>query len=141
MNQFFQFVQNHWQLWVAAALLAGWILFEEFKNRMGGVMRISANEATMKINRDDAVVLDIRAKDAFASGHVLGSINLPQAEFKADDKKLAGLIDRPIIIIDNTEAAANAVGLKLRRQGFVKLYTLAKGFSAWKEANLPLSKR
>ena len=76
-TKFIAFVIKHWPLWVALVIIILLIIVEEMRGKMGGLPRLSSQELTQMINHDEGVVFDIRDKQAFESGHILGSINLP----------------------------------------------------------------
>ena len=46
---------------------------------------ITRGEATRLINKEDAVVVDLRQRDDFRKGHIAGAINLLPAEIKANN--------------------------------------------------------
>ncbi|MEI4867127.1 rhodanese-like domain-containing protein, partial [Klebsiella pneumoniae] len=70
IDQLFEFVQNH-PLLVGAFLLVltAWIAYEVRNSSSGGV---TSGEATLLINREDAVVLDLREAGDFKAGHIAG---------------------------------------------------------------------
>jgi rhodanese-related sulfurtransferase len=49
---------------------------------MSKVKVITRGEATRLINKEDAVVVDLRQRDDFRKGHIAGSINLLPAKSK-----------------------------------------------------------
>jgi rhodanese-related sulfurtransferase len=52
---------------------------------MSKVKVITRGEATRLINKEDAVVVDLRQRDDFRKGHIAGAINLLPAEIKANN--------------------------------------------------------
>jgi rhodanese-related sulfurtransferase len=141
MKQFLEFVQHHWMLWVGLAVVLVLIVIEEIRSKISGCPRISPQEVTALMNHQDAVVVDLRSQQAFAGGHILGSINIPQAELSANMQKLDSRKDKDIILVDSTDVSLAAIGKKLQQQGFSKIYFLRGGFGSWKEAGLPLTKK
>ena len=43
---------------------------------------LSPHQATLLVNRENAVFLDIRDKKAFDGGHIVDAINIPSAKLK-----------------------------------------------------------
>lgn len=140
MKQLLQFIQNHWALCSAFGTVLALLIFEELKNQMGGIPKVSVQNAMLLVNRENAATLDLRNQKAFAGGHILGSINIARVDFDAHIKKIESHKNHAVILVDDNDAGARAVGAKLQKHGFAKIYILAGGLSAWKDAHLPLTK-
>ena len=89
MEQFFEFIGNHLLLssmWVVSAAA---IIFYHARTAASSV---GPQQAVMLINRQDAVVVDIRDKKEFEAGHIVDAIHIPLAKLKqrapAELKKL-----------------------------------------------------
>ena len=80
MERVFEFAVNHYILvsLFVAFLLAILVL----ESRRGG-KKISAQGAVNLINRDEAVVVDIRDRKDFNEGRITGSINIPLNSIKS----------------------------------------------------------
>ncbi len=52
---------------------------------MSKVKVITRGEATRLINKEDAVVVDLRQRDDFRKGHIAGAINLLPSDIKANN--------------------------------------------------------
>jgi rhodanese-related sulfurtransferase len=140
VKQFFQFVANHWILWSAFVLLIIVILFEEIRGRVQGVPRLQPLELTRLINREDATIIDVRDTNAFAKGHILGSINIPHTVIDANLEKLKKYQQKPIVIVGSHGQTGPQEGVKLKHNGFEEVYFLSGGIVAWQEAGLPLTR-
>jgi rhodanese-related sulfurtransferase len=140
VNQFFNFVVNHWILWSIFVLVIIVILFEEIRGRVQGIPRVYPRELTNLINKQDAVVIDVRDPNAFARGHILGSINIPHTQMDTSIEKLEQYRGRPIVVVCANGQTSPQEGTKLRHKGFENVSFLSGGISAWKEDGLPLSK-
>lgn len=77
-----------------------------------------------------AQVIDVREKDAFNSGHILGARNFPYySMLKQSYQSLRK--DQPIYIYDQKKrVSANAANF-LRKKGYTNLYILKGGFEGW----------
>jgi rhodanese-related sulfurtransferase len=101
---------------------------------------VSAAEATRLINREDAVVLDVREAGEFGAGHVLGAKNLPLARVESGAGDVAKKKDATVIVYcDTGDRAGKAVGV-LRKLGYAKVVNLSGGLGAWKQAGLPVER-
>lgn len=74
MERLFEFVVNHYILVSIFVALLLALFFVE--NRRGG-KKVSAQQAVNLINRDEAVVVDIRDRKEFNEGRITGSIHIP----------------------------------------------------------------
>jgi rhodanese-related sulfurtransferase len=139
MEQFITFVMQHWLLWLAFLIVLVLIIVEESRGALTGVPRISPQEATQLLNRQDAVIVDIREMPAYESGHIIGALHASIKAFDDELPKLEKLKDKPIIIVCATGQESFKLANKLRKQGF-QVNILAGGLNAWRNAGLPLVK-
>ncbi|MEW5862807.1 MAG: rhodanese-like domain-containing protein [Pseudomonadota bacterium] len=134
------FVKNNWML-IALAFVSGAMLIWPYVRRAAaGGASIGTLEATQLINREDAVVLDVRDPDEFARGHILGARNVPLAELDRRAGDLAKLKARPVIVACASGNRSLGAAATLRKLGFERVYNLAGGFAAWQQAGLPVEK-
>ncbi|HEY3073925.1 MAG TPA: rhodanese-like domain-containing protein [Burkholderiales bacterium] len=139
MSGFVDFVRNNLLL-IAVAFVSGGMLLWPFVRRSTGGPWVNPTQATQLINREDALVVDVRDPGEFAAGHVLGAKNLPLARLESPGADLAKRKDRPVIVYcDGGERAAKAAAA-LKRQGFTRVVNLSGGISAWQQAGLPVEK-
>lgn len=139
LEEILRFLIHHWALSLALILTLTLLFWEETRNKAGG-LRISLSDATNLINRNHAVLIDLRDSDTFNSGHVLNALNFPQTDIMHQLEKLKKYRDKPIILLDNTGQHALLIANKLLKQGFNKTYCLAGGLKTWLNAGLPLTK-
>ena len=134
-----EFLQNNILL-VAAAVGSGAMLLWPLVRGAAGGSSVSTLEATQLINRQDALVLDVREPARYAEGHILGARNLPLAELERRAGELDKFKSRPVIVTcDTGSISARAVGL-LKARGFANAVNLAGGFRAWLLGGLPMEK-
>ena len=138
MEQMIEFAGNHLYLFAAFALVS--ILLAQ--NIFAGMDRSSVDSgaATTLINREDAVVVDVRPMSEFSSGHILGSINIPINGLKNQLGQLDKHKNKPVIVSCRSGSQSQAACRDLRKSGFEQTYNLRGGIMAWQSANLPLSK-
>ncbi len=139
MTSFVEFVRNNILLIVVAFLSGGMLLWPLVRRTTGGPW-VTTTQATHLINREDALVVDVREPNEFASGHVLGAKNLPLARIDAPAAELAKKKERPVIVYcDGSERSAKALAV-LKKQGFTRVANLSGGLAAWQQAGLPVEK-
>ena len=140
MHKLTQFVIANWPLVLAFVMILLWIVCEETRKKVRGVTKLSPAEVTQKINRDNAVVIDVRDSKAFNEGHIIGSINVPVADVEAKMKKLVKYKNRPVITVGASGMQSATVGAKLHAKGFTDVYHLNGGMPAWRRESLPITK-
>lgn len=131
--------QGHNVLLLAIALASGIALVWPFL-RPTGAKAVSPSAATMLMNREDAVILDVRKSEAFLAGHLPEARNIPADKLKERMAELDKFKDHPVIVCCASGGSSASVCTRLRAAGFSKLYNLSGGIDAWCAANLPLRK-
>lgn len=139
IDQVFEFVQNH-PLLVGAFLLVliAWIVYE---TRSASTNALTATEATQLINREDAVVVDIRENKDFKAGHIAGARNIPQSSLDSRMSELDKVKAKPIIVVCKHGQSSGAAQAKLAKAGFERAYKLRGGMAQWQGDGLPVVKK
>ena len=132
-----EFMANNSMLFVAAGVIVGLIIINEWRIRSRGFSSILPTEAVLKINQG-AKVLDIRAESAFKQGHIVDSLHMPadkvsQVVAKISDKNQA------LILVCETGIRVTRVANVLVKDGYTQVSTLRGGVQAWISDKLPLS--
>jgi len=138
MDQFIEFVVNHWILATLFVVLLATLLLTE--SRKAG-KSLSSQELVMLLNKDQAVVLDLRDKKEFGEGHITGSLNIPFANLKDRAVELQKYKDKQIVLVDKMGQHTGMAGKILRAAGYQDIRRLSGGVSEWRNANMPLVKR
>ncbi|MDR7345150.1 rhodanese-related sulfurtransferase [Pantoea alhagi] len=139
MQEIMQFASNHPILCLAWVALLVLVLVATFKGMFSKVKTISRGEATRLINKEDAVVVDTRARDDFRKGHISGAHNILAADIK---KGTFGELEKhkaqPIIVVCATGTSAFDAASQLNAAGFEQVSVLKDGIAGWSSENLPL---
>jgi rhodanese-related sulfurtransferase len=125
---------------VAIAVVSGaMLLWPLLRKGMGGP-GVNTLQATQMMNREDALVIDLRTPAEFAGGHILGARNLPLAELAKRAGELEKYKAKPLILhcADGNRSGAGAA--LLRKSGFANVVNLSGGYAAWQQAGLPVEK-
>lgn len=139
MQEIMQFVGRHPILSIAWIALLAAVLYTTFNGLMSKVKVITRGEATRLINKEEAVVVDLRQRDDFFKGHIAGSVNLLSNEVKANNiGELAKYRDKPVIVADGSGMQAREAADALIHAGFSRVYVLKEGIAGWRGENLPL---
>ena len=135
MAQFVEFIGNHWvlsALWLAT--LAAIIVYHQ----RSGSSSVGPQQAVMLINRKDAVVVDVREKKEFDSGHIVDAINIPLAKLEQRLPELKKHKDKPLILVCKMGQQSGEAAKKLQQAGHGEVYRLSGGVTEWKAQTLPL---
>jgi rhodanese-related sulfurtransferase len=140
-STFFEFAKDQMLLsglWVA---LVAMLIYSFVSPLLSKTKRVNNHEATLLINKEDAIVLDIRATKDFKAGHIIDSRQLKPEEVREGNfTKLEKNKEQPIIIVCAMGNLAAGTATKMVKSGFSKVYVLAGGMNAWQGASLPVNK-
>ncbi len=137
MEQFFEFVSNHMLLVITFVILL--IAFIVSESNRGG-QKISINEATLLLNRDKAILVDLRSAQEYKAGHIAGALSIPYDALKTRMKELEKYKERPIILVCKIGQHSGAAGAVLKKAGFGTIKSIKGGMGEWQAANLPTVK-
>src|SRR5207244_12679494 len=87
---------------VAVAFVSGAMLVSPAVRRGASVASISTLQATLLINQQNALVLDVREAAEYEKGHVLGARNIPLGELEARSAELEKHKAEPVIVVWDT---------------------------------------
>jgi len=138
MDRIFEFIGNHIELSGIFAVLLAALWFTE-KQRSGRA--ISPQESTLLLNKDEAVIVDLRDKKEFAEGRIAGSINIPFTNIKERASELSKYQDKQIILVDKMGQHSGMAGKTLQAEGYQNICRMSGGISEWKNSSMPLIKK
>jgi rhodanese-related sulfurtransferase len=134
-----KFIVDNMMLVLVAVASGAMLLWPLVRKGTGGPW-VGTARAVELINREDALLLDVRDPGEYGAGHILGARNLSVARIEEGGGEIAKRKDRPVIVYcEGTERSAKALGA-LKKQGFTKAFNLSGGLNAWQQAGLPLEK-
>jgi rhodanese-related sulfurtransferase len=134
------FIIANWPLVLVFIVSGAMLVWPFIQGRLSRTREVGAVAATQLINRQNAVVLDLRESNEFAAGRLPNALHIPSSQLDARGKELAKFIGRPIIAYcdrgNRSRTAASALG----KLGFTEVFTLHGGLRAWSDAGMPLEK-
>ncbi len=134
MEQVFEFISNNWMLASVWGVFLAAFLWDN--NRRSGAS-ISSAQATQMINKQDAMVLDIRDKKDFDTGHLANALNIPYASLADRMSELESAKERPIVLVCKSGQSVGMAGKTLKQKGF-EVFRLSGGMMEWTNQNLPV---
>lgn len=118
------------------------------------ILRVKSEIVEVDVSTVEAVsqdgsqlIVDVREPSEFAQGHIKGAINVPRGvlEFRADANYPGGipcLYDKTgkIVLYCRSGARSALAAQSLALLGYKAIVSMAGGFIAWEDANLPVIK-
>ncbi|WP_126443973.1 rhodanese-like domain-containing protein [Sulfuricystis multivorans] len=134
-----EFIQQN-LMWVTlAAASGGMLLWQTLKS--SGVKNVSVGEATLMINRQDALVVDVRETAEWSAGHIPAARHFPLSQFAKHLVEIEKLKDKPVILVCASGNRSGNAAKTLMKAGFLQVFNLAGGMRAWIDAGLPVTKK
>jgi rhodanese-related sulfurtransferase len=137
MDKFLEFAGNHTLLVFALVTSFFLVIFTELRRKASGVLSVPPTDAVRLIN-NDAVVIDLRSKDAYSTGHIVNAKSVPMDELSGHMSKIEKLKNKPVIAVCDSGITSTKAVNTLRNAGFESVYGLKGGMAAWGQAGLPV---
>lgn len=142
MQEYLDFAASHPMLSMVWLGLVAVIIYMTLMSKLTKVQIVPSQQAVLLINKQNAVVVDVRAAEEFRKGHIAGAINVPAAQLKANNLNLIEKYrDKPVILVCETGMTTSGVGRLLTKAGFKQVHALRGGMADWRTQNLPVTKR
>ena len=138
MQEYIDFFSNNLMLTVAWIVIAVLVVYTFIQNKLSSVKNVTTQEATLLINKQNAIVVDIRTSDEYKKGHIVNAKNITVSQI--EQGKFVGIEnhkDTPIILVCDSGARTSAAANKLVKAGFTQVNSLLAGMNGWQSANLP----
>lgn len=113
-------------LWIGLILWGIWELIQLYRRRKAAE---ALENSEFKKNLRKKQLIDVREKDEFDAGHILGARSMPFFEIKQRHIELRK--DQPIYLYEDGTYAAYRAAIELKKQGFEDLYVLKGGYENW----------
>jgi rhodanese-related sulfurtransferase len=120
---------------IAAIAAAGYELWLRSQN--AGAL---APQEVIRLMNQGATVLDLRAAEAYAAGHINGARHFDAGQIPSAAEALKKYKERPLIVYCDRGMTAAVAVRTLVQQGFTKVFNLRGGIAAWRAENLPLAR-
>ena len=135
----FKFIQQNFLL-IAMAVVSGGLLLFSFLRSPNTRHVVTSTQATLLINREDALVIDVRESNEYVDGHLPESRNVPYSQLETRIGDLVANKETPLILVCQTGGRSGDACKMLEKQGFTRAHNLGGGIAAWRTAGLPLKK-
>jgi len=135
MAQFIEFIGNHLVLSGMWVVTLGAIIMYHQRTASSSV---GPQQAVLLINRQNAVVVDVREKKEFETGHIVDSINIPLAKLQKRLNELKKHKDKPVVVVCKLGQHSGQAAKTLQEAGYSDVFRLSGGLTEWKAQSLPL---
>jgi rhodanese-related sulfurtransferase len=130
------FVQQNLMWIMLAAISGGMLLLQTLR---GGGNNISVADATLKLNREDALIIDVRETHEWDRGHIPNARHIALGQIGKRIQEIEKFKSRPVIVVCASGNRSSSACGTLKRAGFEQVFNLSGGIGAWSEANLPVT--
>ena len=142
MQEYIEFAMRHEILVLAWIGLATAVIASAVKAKLSPVKQVEHQAAVALINKQDAVVVDVRTQEEFAKGHIANAHHMPLAQIEqGNTTEIDKHKEKPVIVVCETGHRADKAATKLVKAGFLQVYLLRGGLSQWRASNLPVTKK
>ena len=134
------FLLNNWLLVLALVVSGAMLVWPLVQRRLSSARQVGALAATQLINRQNALILDLRESSEYAAGRVPNALHIPLSQLDARARELAKFVGRPVIAYCDRGLRSRRAVSVLSKLGFSEVFTLDGGLRAWSDAGMPLEK-
>lgn len=140
MDQLLTFTTNHPFLVGGIIVVLLMLINSLFAEKLRGYSSVTPAQTTQMINRDNAVILDVREMNEYSGGHIVNAIHIPLSNLKTRIGELNKYKNQKIIVSCRSGNRSSQACANLKKEGFEEVYNLSGGVMAWENASLPLVK-
>ncbi|CDM92023.1 rhodanese-like domain-containing protein [Xenorhabdus bovienii] len=141
LQEIMQFISRNTILSLAWIALLVAVIVMTAKSVFSKSKEITRVQAIHFINKEDAIVVDLRSRDDFRRGHIIGSVNLTPSEIKENNLGEFEKHKKQLVIVVSANGLESRTPAEhLIRAGFEQVYSLKEGITGWSGENLPLAR-
>ena len=129
----------HWELSLLFIAAFIWVVVSQIKEKKASMWDIQPQDAIGLMNRQSAIVFDVRDAERYAQGHIVGAKNVSFNPVSDDPKTTLKITPQTTcIFVCNIGQSSGRAVRALREKGYANIYNLAGGMTAWQKENLPV---
>lgn len=113
-------------LWIIIVIWGIWEILQYFRRKKSAT---PLENEEFKKNLRKVQLIDVRSRDDYNAGHILGSRNIPFTELKQRYPELRK--DMPIYLYEDGTYLAYRTAITLRKHGYEDIYVLGDGYKNW----------
>ncbi len=140
MQEYIDFARNNALIVIGFFAVLGFIIKTEISNATRKYKQVGVNEAVMLLNKDDALVLDVREDKEVQGGKIKGARHITLGQLPSKLAELEKNKNTPVLVYCRSGSRSGYASQILTKAGFQDVSNLAGGILAWESANLPIVK-
>ena len=141
MQEYIEFAGRHVLLFVALGAVIVLIIVSELKRFTKGYKEVLPAEAVMLINKQDALMLDVRQANELAQGSIMDSKHIALGTLDDKISSLPSDKDKPIVVFCKMGNRSAQAAKLLLKNSYTNVFSLKGGFTAWVNDQLPITKK
>lgn len=128
--------------WLIASALACAVVAQASEPTSQPTPKINQEALLKRIGKEDPsmIILDVRAPEEFAAGHIPGAVNIPHTHLPARLSDLPDAGGKDIVLYCAVGVRAEMAAERMREQGYTRLLHLDGDMKLWEEKNRPTAK-
>lgn len=132
------FIVDNWYLFLVAIASAAALFWPLVSGGALGALTIT--DAVQRINKEKALIVDVRTPAEFATGTILGAKNVELSQLAEKLPAVAKSKEQAIVLICATGNRSQGAARVAKRLGYTQALSMAGGMNAWRAANMPVQK-
>ena len=141
MEEYLDFANKHYWLFVALGAVITLIIVTELRRFTKGYKEISPADAVLLINKENALVLDVREANEQAQGSIIGAKHVALSGLSQNADSITSDKDKPILVFCKMGNRSSQACKVLLKNSYTKVYGLKGGINAWINEQLPITKK
>src|SRR3989338_11223462 len=98
MNDILSFVTANWFLCSVFMILLVTVVSVEMHGSVRGIPQLNPQQTVVMMNRDNAIVLDVRDSNDYMQGHITEAKSMPLKKFNIGDAALQKSKTQPVVV-------------------------------------------
>ena len=123
---------------IAATLTCVLMLIYHESRRAGKTL--TPQQVANLMNREQAVLIDLRDAADYKAGHVVDAMNVPNNQFKDKIASLSKYKEKPVVLTCKMGQHSSSAGKQLASNGFTQIYRMSGGMMEWTSQQFPVVK-
>jgi len=140
MQEYISFARDNALIVIGFFAVLGFIIKTELSNATRKYKQVGVNEAVMLMNKDDALILDVREDKEVQGGKIKGARHITLGQLPSKLAELEKSKQSPVLVYCRSGSRSGYASQILTKAGFSDVSNLAGGILAWESANLPIVK-
>lgn len=141
MEEYIKFATKHIWLFIALAAVITLIIITELRRFTQGYKVVSPADAVLLINKENALVLDVREANEHSQGSIIGSKHIALSTLPQNIDSLDVDKDKPILVCCKMGNRSSQACKLLLKNSYTKVFGLKGGITAWINEQLPITKK